>query len=30
MDMEEKYQQKLFAYEELKKKAESEIADVSI
>ncbi|KAJ8728072.1 hypothetical protein PYW08_016457 [Mythimna loreyi] len=28
VDMEEKYQQKLYAYEELKKKAESEIADI--
>lgn len=29
MDLEEKYQQKLFSYEELKEKEEREIADVS-
>lgn len=28
MDMEEKYQQKLLSYQELKEKAEREIADV--
>lgn len=30
MDLEEKYQQKLFSYEDLKQKEEREMADVNI